>query len=44
MRPQVSRPFFHLGASLLFEPCPGAAYAEFVENRHKLHGDLDGRS
>ena len=44
MRPRVSCPSFHLRASLLFKPCLGAAYAKFIENRHKLHGDLDDHS
>ena len=44
MRPQISHPSIHYGASSLPEHCFRAAYAKFLENCHKLHGDLDDYS
>ena len=41
MQPQISCSFVHNGASPPSEHSSEAAYAEFLENRHKLRGDLD---
>ena len=44
MRPQISYPPIHNGASPPLEHSSGAAYTEFLENLHKLYGDLDDHS
>ena len=44
MRPQISYPSIHHGAHSPLEYCSGAAYAKFLENCHKVHGDLDDYS
>ena len=41
MQPQISYSPIHNGASPPSEHSSEAAYAEFLENRHKLRGDLD---
>ena len=44
MWPQISNLSIYNGAPSLFEHSSGAAYAKFVENHHKLYGDLDDHS
>ena len=44
MWPQISRPPIYNGTSSSLEHSFKVAYAEFLENRHKLHGDLDDHS
>ena len=44
MSPQISCPSIYNGTSSLSKHSSRTAYAEFVENRHKLYGDLDDHS
>ena len=44
MWPQISCPPIHNGASPPPKHSSRAAYAKFLENVHKLYGDLDDHS
>ena len=44
MWPKVSCSSIHYGTPKSLTYCPHAAYAEFLEDRHKLYGDLDDHS
>ena len=44
MWPQIPRSSFHNGPSPLSKHSSKTAYAEFMENCHKLYGDLDDHS